>query len=703
MGLTSDSVSKKVLNSNIVNTSNFDFKIAIAGNPNVGKSTIFNSLTGLHQHTGNWPGKTVSNASGIVKYNNKNFLLVDIPGTYSILSNSEEEEIARDYICFEKPDVTVVVVDATCLERNLNLVFQVMEITENVILCVNLLDEAEKKGILVDLDKLSAFLGIPVVGTIARKKKTLFSLLNSIYTLCTNKLSSSPNFVKYDNIIESSIEKVEKTLPDIYLKRWISLKLLDNDSKIVSKIKENFNIPSLTITTVNECKNDLNKNGIPENFIKSKIISSIMKQSEFVSHEVTTYSDSNYLKKQKIDKILTSKKYGIPIMILFLCFIFWLTITGANYPSQLLSDLFSWLQVKLLHFLNFMRIPSWLVSVLVYGLYQTVTWVISVMLPPMAIFFPLFTILEDLGYLPRLAFNLDNCFRKSGTSGKQALTMCMGFGCNAAGVVGCRIIDSPRERLIGILTNSFVPCNGRFPFLITISSIFIAGVYNGFLGSLLSTISVLLVVLLGIFLTLILSKILSKTILKGLPSSFVLELPPYRKPQILKTIIRSIFDRTLYVLGRAISVAAPAGIIIWIFSNIHIGSLSILEYIANFLNPFANLLGLDGYILTAFILGFPANEIVLPLILMGYLKSGTMVDIDNITTISQILIQNGWTILTAINVMIFTLLHFPCSTTILTIKKETNSLKWTILSFLLPTICGIILCMFTTFVYNIII
>lgn len=703
MGLTSNSVSRKILKSNTIDGSSFDFKIAIAGNPNVGKSTIFNSLTGLHQHTGNWPGKTISNASGIIKYNKKNFLLVDIPGTYSIMSNSEEEEIARDYICFENPDVTVVVVDATCLERNLNLLFQIMEITPNVILCVNLLDEAKKKGISIDLDKLSSILGIPVVGTIARKKKTLDNLLYSIYNLCINNLLPSPNLATYDNIIESSITKVASTLPDIYLKRWISLKLLDNDSKIVSKIMEIFDIPDETFSVVEETKNELEQNGIPETFFKSKIISTIMKTSEHISHEITTYSDSDYLKRQKIDKILTSKKYGIPIMILFLCFIFWLTITGANYPSQLLSNFFSWIQVKLLHFLNYLHLPTWLVSVLVYGLYQTVTWVISVMLPPMAIFFPLFTILEDLGYLPRLAFNLDNCFRKASTSGKQALTMCMGFGCNAAGVVGCRIIDSPRERLIAILTNNFVPCNGRFPFLITISSIFIAGVYNGFLGSILSTISVLLVVLLGIFLTLIISNILSKTLLKGIPSSFILELPPYRKPQITRTIIRSIFDRTLYVLGRAISVAAPAGIVIWTFSNIHIGGLSILEYIANFLNPFANLLGLDGYILTAFILGFPANEIVLPLILMGYLKAGTMVDIDNISTISQILLQNGWTILTAINVMIFTLLHFPCSTTLLTIKKETNSTKWTILSFILPTICGILLCMFTTLIYNIII
>lgn len=427
MGLTFSSVSKKVLESNFSDNTNFDFKIAIAGNPNVGKSTIFNSLTGMHQHTGNWPGKTVSNASGIITYNKKKFLLVDIPGTYSILSNSEEEEIARDFICFSKPNATVVVVDSTCLERNLNLVFQVMEITPNVILCVNLLDEAEKKGISIDLNKLSFLLGIPVVGTIARKKKTLKTLVNSIYERCINTQESpSPKLIKYDDIIETCISKISKTLSYNYLNRWISLKLLDNDSKIVNKIKENFNIPDSTLSIIEECKLDLQKNGIPDTFIKSKIISSIMKKSENISYEVTSYSDSRYLKKQKIDKILTSKKYGIPIMILFLCLIFWITIVGANYPSQLLSNFFSWIQIKLLHLLNFLHFPPWLVSVLVYGLYQTVTWIVSVMLPPMAIFFPLFTILEDLGYLPRLAFNLDNCFRKASTSGKQALTMCMG-------------------------------------------------------------------------------------------------------------------------------------------------------------------------------------------------------------------------------------------------------------------------------------
>ena len=279
--------------------------------------------------------------------------------------------------------------------------------------------------------------------------------------------------------------------------------------------------------------------------------------------------------------------------------------------------------------------------------------------------------------------------------------MCMGFGCNAAGVVGARIIDSPREKLIAILTNSFVPCNGRFPFLITISTIFIGStIASGFASSVISTIIVLLVILLGVFMTLFISKILSKTILKGVPSSFMLELPPYRKPQIGKILIRSIFDRTLFVLGRAISVAAPAGLVIWLFANISVGDISILTYVANFLDPFANLMGLDGYILTAFILGLPANEIVLPIILMCYMQKGVLVDLENTYQIGQILIQNGWTLLTAINVMIFTLLHFPCATTLMTIKKEAGGLKWSVLAFLLPTVCGVLLCMVTTGIWN---
>ena len=653
----------------------------------------------MHQHTGNWPGKTVANATGDFSYNGTNFLLVDIPGTYSILSTSEEEEIARDYICFGKPDCTIIVVDATCLERNLNLVFQVMEITNNVILCVNLLDEAKKKKIKIDLDKLSSELGIPVVGTTARKKKTLTNLIKTLEKVCNGNIKPNPKKVRYSKDIEKSISEisnileVETSLPK-QLYRWVSLKLLDGEPKILNSIQENFSI-------------DINKfdafKKLNENF-KDVIVSSIMDKAEKICKKVCTFENENYSSRdRKIDKILTSKYLGFPIMILFLGLIFWLTIVGANYPSQILFSLFEWIQEKLFLFVNWIGIPEWISNMLILGIYQTLTWVISVMLPPMAIFFPLFTILEDLGYLPRIAFNMDGFFKKCCCTGKQMITMCMGFGCNAAGCVGCRIINSPRERLIAIITNNFVPCNGRFPFLIAVATIFIAGTMNGIGATFISTLAVIFVILLGIFLTLLISKILSKTILKVMPSSFVLELPPYRKPQFGKVFIRSIFDRTLFVLGRAVSVAAPAGLVIWLFANTGFQDMSLLDIIANFLTPLANLMGLDGYILTAFILGIPANEIVLPIILMCYMGNGSLVNLDDTYQIGQILINNGWTMLTAINVMIFTCLHFPCATTLLTIKKETGSLKWTLLSFIIPTVCGVLICMLTTLIYNLVV
>lgn len=704
LGLTNKSTGITTVTSyniDIEKTSDDDKIIAIAGNPNVGKSTVFNALTGAHQHTGNWPGKTVTNAQGQFSYKDKNFILVDIPGTYSIMANSVEEEVARDFICFGKPDSVIVVMDATCIERNLNLVLQILEITQNVVVCVNLLDEAKKKKISIDLNELSLQLGVPVVGTSARSKIGLDNLSEEILNV-SHKLKKT-FYVKteYDEIIEKCISILEPTVKDIIGEklnsRWVSTKLLDIDETLSTSLNSylGFNILSYPEieSKLNEVNEILKQNNVDHELIRDRIVSQIVKKSELIYKSCIHLENKNYNDRdRKIDKVLTSKITGIPIMIAMLGVILWITIVGANYPSEILSTFLFWIEEKLHIFFEYIKAPEWLNSILVSGMYRTLAWVVSVMLPPMAIFFPLFTLLEDSGYLPRVAFNMDKYFKKACAHGKQSLTMCMGFGCNACGVIGCRIIDSPRERLIAILTNNFVPCNGRFPTLIAIITMFFTGLVLSPFQSFLSALMLTSIIILGIVLTLLVSKFLSKTLLKGIPSSFALELPPYRKPQIGQVIIRSIFDRTLFVLGRAVVVAAPAGLLIWLMSNIFIGPTNILGYCSNFLDPFAKLIGLDGVILLAFILGFPANEIVIPIIIMSYLCTGSMIEFDSLESLKILLVDNGWTYITAICTMLFSLIHFPCATTILTIKKETKSLKWTIAAFCIPTICGIIIC-----------
>lgn len=703
MGLTSKSTGTSLLEKdlNIEKRLPDDKVIALAGNPNVGKSTVFNSLTGLNQHTGNWPGKTVTNALGKYSYRDYEFTLVDIPGTYSLMANSAEEEVARDFICFGNPDATIVVVDATCLERNLNLVLQTLEITPNVIVCVNLMDEAKRKKIHIDLLRLEKELGVPVVGTSANKALGLTELMDSIYHLTSEKTITHPLSICYDDSIERAISDVQhavnKYISGTLNDRWIALKLLEGDPSLLESINKYIGTELKDyeglMEQVDTAKSYLKTKGIDAQFFRDKIVSHLIGIAESICYKTVYFDTEKYNEfDRKIDKYLTSKAFGIPTMIFLLGVIFWLTITGANLPSELLSAGFFWLEGKLTDFFVYLGTPPWVHGLLVMGIYRTLVWVISVMLPPMAIFFPLFTLLEDLGYLPRIAFNLDHFFKKSCACGKQALTMCMGFGCNAAGIVGCRIIDSPRERLLAIITNNFVPCNGRFPILIAIMTMFFTGAVAGPLSCVLLALMLTGVIILGILLTLVVSRSLSKTILKGMPSSFTLELPPYRKPQVGKILARSLFDRTLFVLGRAVCTAAPAGCVIWLMANIQLNDLSLLSHCALFLDPFAKCLGLDGYILIAFVLGLPANEIVVPIIIMSYMSTGSLVELSSLEQLRALLVAHHWTPVTALCMMLFTLMHWPCATSCWTIKKETQSIKWTFVSIAVPTLTGIFAC-----------
>lgn len=712
MGLTKSSVGIGAVDSGLIikKQSPNDKIIALAGNPNVGKSTVFNALTGLNQHTGNWPGKTVANAQGYCKSEKHSFVLVDIPGSYSLMAHSAEEEVARNFICFGAPDAVAVVCDATCLERNMNLVLQTLEISSNVIVCINLMDEAKRRKISIDLKKLEERLGVPVIGVTARKKKSLKRLLDTLDLACDEKRENKPFKVTYSPEIEQAIAIVEPEAKRLSKgkinSRWLSLKLLDGDSSLLCEIcgclGDDFLKNPALFAALNKAKATLEDSGINPQKLKDKTVSAVVAAAEKICEGAVRYEKKQYSgRDRQLDKLLTGKFTAYPFMLLLLGAIFWLTITGANYPSELLSRLFSLIGDKLDAFFVSINAPNWLHGALIDGVYRVLTSVIAVMLPPMAIFFPLFTLLEDSGFLPRIAYNLDRPFKRCNACGKQALTICMGFGCNAAGIVGCRIIDSPRERLLAVLTNNFIPCNGRFPMLISIITMFFAVGTAGGLSSFISVAVLTVAIILSIGMTFLVTKLLSKTLLKGVPSSFTLELPPYRRPQIGRVIVRSIFDRTLFVLGRAASVAAPAGLIIWLLANITVSGSSLLSLCANALDPLGRLMGLDGVILFAFILGFPANEIVVPIIMMSYLSAGTIESVYSLTEMQALFVSNGWNAVTAVCFIIFTLMHWPCSTTLLTIKKETGSLKWTALSCAIPTAIGILLCMSVNFIASV--
>ncbi len=651
-----------------------DKVIALAGNPNVGKSTLFNALTGMKQHTGNWAGKTVSNATR----RHKNYLFVAIPGTYSLMAHSAKEEVARDFICFGKPDAVVAVCDSTCIERNLNLVLQIIETGRKVIVCLNLADEAKRKHIDIDVGIIQKRLGVPVIQTVARDRKSIEKIIS---VLDENNAEKGIQ-IEYPKVIEDAVQELlphlEKYKTDIS-KRWIALRLLDGS--LTDKIYEYISADDSLRETVRSMQNVIDEH---------MIVTSIVRTAERICDGAVVYNEHKYSPKdKKTDKILTGKFLAYPIMLAMLALIFWITMEGANYPSALLSEGLFFLQDKIYAFLTWIKLPTLLCDALVFGVYRVLAWVVSVMLPPMAIFFPLFTLLEDAGYLPRVAYNLDKPFKCCNACGKQSLTMCMGFGCNAVGIMGCRIIDSPRERLLAILTNSFVPCNGRFPMIITMITVFLVG--SGMFSSVLSALIMTLVILLSVVMTFGATKLLSKTLLKGVPSSFTLELPPYRKPQICKVIVRSLFDRTVFVLGRAVAVAAPAGLVIWILANVMIGDMSLLSHISAFLDPLGRLMGLDGVILIAFILGFPANEIVVPIMIMAYTAGGSLTELGA-DALKTLFISNGWTPVTAICVLLFSLMHWPCSTSLITVKKETGSIKWTVVAALLPTAFGVISC-----------
>ncbi len=700
-----------------------DFVVALAGNPNTGKSTVFNALTGLRQHTGNWPGKTVVRAEGSYSAEGRRFRLVDLPGTYSLQAGSTDEEVARDFLLFGSPDVTVVVLDGTRLERNLNLALQILEITGRVVLCVNLLDEAERHGVAVDLDALARELGVPVVGTAARSGRGIPALVETIAAVARGDREPAPlRRAAHPADVEAAVSdlapKVTAAFPSVPNARWIALRLLQADERVLAGVRGG-TIGSVDAAEVPVWSGEQDdapaarallaaaaaaRLGLGPQF-QDRLAESVYREARRIAERVT-------LRRRRLapaldrhlDRLLTSRWTGFPVMLALLALVFWLTIAGANVPSEALAALLIERAHPALKALAaVLGSPAWLSGFLFDGVYLATAWVVSVMLPPMAIFFPLFTLLEDFGYLPRVAFNLDRAFKACGAHGKQALTMCMGFGCNAAGVVATRVIDSPRERLVAIITNNFSLCNGRWPTQILIATIFLGALAPAALGGVVAAGAVVGIAVLGIVMMFATSWLLTRTVLRGEATSFSLELPPYRPPRVLQTLYTSLIDRTLIVLWRAVLFAAPAGALIWLMSNVVVGGASLAQHAVGLLEGPGLLIGLNGVILLAYVLAIPANEIVIPTVLMLTVHTtaalagsgagaGVMFAPESDGAVRDLLAAGGWTVLTGVNLMLFSLLHNPCSTTIYTIYKETGSVKWTTVAALLPVALGVAVC-----------
>ena len=692
---------------------NYDFLTALAGNPNTGKSTLFNQLTGLKQHTGNWPGKTVERKEGYFSYAGHTYKVVDLPGTYSLMTTSEDEEVARNFLVFDRPDLVLIVADATRLERNLNLIIQILQITPKAVLALNLWDEAQRNGLKIDVRHLSRLLGIPVVPTNARSGYGLEDLLNTLSDVATGKIRVNPFRLKnlpahLQKAVSPVHQSLERILPDLPYKTWMAIRLLSGDVHLTDALRhpsENFKVkPAVEdydkkfaelLEKVHEIRLHYNDR------LYDELAEAVYGIASGIADKVITNGRNRIHNdlEQRIDRIVTHPVYGFVVMILLLGLVLWLTIKGANYPSEWLNDLLIGdLYPRLKTWTS--AWPSWLSGMLVDGMYLTTAWVVSVMLPPMAIFFPLFTLLEDFGYLPRVAFNLDKIYKRSGAHGKQALTMSMGFGCNAAAVVSTRIIESPRERLLAIITNNFSLCNGRWPTQILLATLFVGALVPAKWSSWVSLSAVIGIALLGVFFSFFGSWLLSRTLLRGEVSAFYLELPPYRIPQFWKTVYTSLIERTLIVLWRAVVFAAPVGILIWLLTHIHAGDATLAEYLVHILDKPATWIGLNGIILLAFIIGIPANEIVIPAVLMliilvygvdlSGVEKGVLTDVGDMQTLRLLLHRAGWTTMTAVNFMLFSLLHNPCSTTIYTIYKETRSWRWTLVATFFPLLTGII-------------